>query len=319
MLKKIFVSFFCCLAVFFANNVNAGYIFGNVGIGKDPIAEGTVIIMDSVNAEIIQEVNLINQGYYESETLPDGVYRVYVESREIINGFISEGEPHYDFCSAQEYTVTGNNAVEVSASFRASVPTVILLLDGTISGRIIDSITEKGLANIKVMFLDVRTGLSRDQPTYTDSNGYFSWIFKRLPYSPELKVRFVDEEGVYLPKFAGGGDSDDFCMGAIYNIEKDPKILETMKTPADAIEDLIAAVNNIVMPVNAANSLIAKLEKAENFLIDKNPNNDNAACGQLKGFLGQLNGMVNSDKITQAEADVLLKAVAALQDSLGCS
>jgi hypothetical protein len=82
----------------------------------------------------------------------------------------------------------------------------------------------------------------------------------------------------------------------------------TILTPAQAIPNIITAINNLkaagVLNGGQANSLIVKLNHAIDSLTTK-PDQP-TACNQLQAFVNEVNAYVNSGKLTPAQADTLL-------------
>jgi hypothetical protein len=82
----------------------------------------------------------------------------------------------------------------------------------------------------------------------------------------------------------------------------------TILTPAQAIPNIITAINNLkaagVLNGGQANSLIVKLNHAIDSLTTK-PDQP-TACNQLQAFVNEVNAYVTSGKLTPAQADTLL-------------
>ncbi len=89
-------------------------------------------------------------------------------------------------------------------------------------------------------------------------------------------------------------------------------------TPAHAIQNLIALIISMGLPDGVTNSLIGPLNAASRVLIDDNPGNDIAACGELDAFINQVNAKVQSGQLTAMQASQLLQAANAIKASLGC-
>lgn len=316
------------LIVLISSKAYAGYLYGNVTVENGAyIINPTVTVMDAVNAEIVEVTQGSEKGYYQTGPLPDGRYKVYINGMTsrfcVVPGFITDEVPSPTFDGAQVFGVSGDIDVEASSSKYVEIECIFVHCLETrngISGKVADSESLIGLDNIYVNLVDPINGfpIVLDKQLQTDENGFFITSF--IGCGPvEVKVRFVDPANYYLSEFYGAGDYDDFSMGAVLDLSLYPDIKLTLsgQTPEDMIVDLIEEIE-LSLPTDVAESLTNNLEVSVNLLVDKNPNNDNAVCGMLKGFSNQLSGKVNSGAITQAEADALLESAKELHNLLEC-
>jgi hypothetical protein len=87
-------------------------------------------------------------------------------------------------------------------------------------------------------------------------------------------------------------------------------------TPAAALAKLITFVQG-VSGLNAGqrNSLLAKLNAASDSL---QRGNSNAACGQLNGFVNEVDADQKAGRLTSGDADTMTNAARQIQKSLGC-
>ena len=83
----------------------------------------------------------------------------------------------------------------------------------------------------------------------------------------------------------------------------------TVQSPAQGVENLQALVSTLertgALNRGNANALLAKLRAAEASLAR---GNETAAVNQLEAFVNQVNALVGSDRLTQAQADAMTAA-----------
>lgn len=109
------------------------------------------------------------------------------------------------------------------------------------------------------------------------------------------------------------------ALDAAGNVDPSPaSFIWTVVTPAQAINNLITTIGNMVLPGGVANNLSAPLGQASTLLNDNNPSNDIAACGKLNAFIDKVNAKVQNGQLTPAQASQLLQAANAIKVSLGC-
>jgi hypothetical protein len=89
-------------------------------------------------------------------------------------------------------------------------------------------------------------------------------------------------------------------------------------TPAQATQNLIAAIEGLGLPAGVATGLGAQLGQASTLLTDNNPNNDAAACGKLDAFMSQVKAKAKVGQLSPGQADQLLQAANVVKASLGC-
>jgi YVTN family beta-propeller protein len=90
-------------------------------------------------------------------------------------------------------------------------------------------------------------------------------------------------------------------------------------TPSQGIQKLIDTINNLDISMGAKTSLNVRLKNAIEFLIDNNPENDEAVCGSLDAFLAQVNSKEANKQLTLSQAADLRQQAIALKNSLGCA
>jgi hypothetical protein len=91
----------------------------------------------------------------------------------------------------------------------------------------------------------------------------------------------------------------------------------TILTPAQGIQQLIQLVKSMHLsePINSA--LITRLNAALQFL-SQGSRYDAGACGELGGFIEQVQGAQAHNEITPAQAFQLIKSAQAVEKALGC-
>jgi hypothetical protein len=89
----------------------------------------------------------------------------------------------------------------------------------------------------------------------------------------------------------------------------------TIKTPIQAIKDLITSVQGLPLNDGQKNSLISKLNAASDAI---NRGNLTAACNQLGAFINEVNALVQSQQLDQTIGQGLLGDAQAIQGALGC-
>jgi hypothetical protein len=85
-------------------------------------------------------------------------------------------------------------------------------------------------------------------------------------------------------------------------------------TPIPSVTDLQDLVRSFGLPRGTENSLLAKLDAALRAIED---DRTAAACGSLRAFANEVEAQ-RGKKITDSQADELLKMVAQIQADLGC-
>ncbi len=86
--------------------------------------------------------------------------------------------------------------------------------------------------------------------------------------------------------------------------------------PADAIRELVAAVETLNIGNGISNALDAKLDNAVKALEDVNENNNVAAINKLQAFINEVEAQAGN-MISQADADALIVAAQAIISMLG--
>ena len=89
----------------------------------------------------------------------------------------------------------------------------------------------------------------------------------------------------------------------------------TVQTPAEAIGTLITTVESYNLPAGIENSLIVKLETAQQILTDGNPNNDHTAINSLQSFINAVEAQ-RGGALTNEQADELIAAAQAIINNL---
>lgn len=92
----------------------------------------------------------------------------------------------------------------------------------------------------------------------------------------------------------------------------------TVKTPIEALQDLIAKVQAWVPPLNSgqANGLISKIDNAIKDL--KNKDNPAPACGKLGAFINQVQAFINNGTLTPAQGQPLIDCANMVLNAIGC-
>ena len=103
-----------------------------------------------------------------------------------------------------------------------------------------------------------------------------------------------------------GGDGTD--IGAV---EVQPGVCDS---PVNQIRELIVLVQSFHLQSGTADSLVVKLQAAANAL---DRGNTQAACGNLRAFLNEVNAL-RSKKLTVAQADLLLGQATHIRVALSC-
>jgi len=88
-------------------------------------------------------------------------------------------------------------------------------------------------------------------------------------------------------------------------------------SPEQAIQNLIDTVISMNLQKGTQTSLTSNLNSAIEKLIDNNPNNDSAACGQLGSFVNTVDAQ-DSKKITSEQADSLRGLASDIESAIGC-
>jgi hypothetical protein len=87
------------------------------------------------------------------------------------------------------------------------------------------------------------------------------------------------------------------------------------ETPSSEIQEVVACLQSLGLGQGITNSFVVKLNAALNSLLR---GNTTAACGQLAAFANEVQAQAGK-ALTQAQADQLLGAAAAIRSQLGCS
>ena len=95
------------------------------------------------------------------------------------------------------------------------------------------------------------------------------------------------------------------------NVSAPANFTWTVVTPAQAIQNLIATIGNLGLPVAVADSLTAPL-------ITIDVNDVPATCVQLHAFTHQVHLDVRHAQLTTLESNQLLRPARAIEVSLGC-
>jgi PKD repeat protein len=91
--------------------------------------------------------------------------------------------------------------------------------------------------------------------------------------------------------------------------------------PKQVIDELISIIQNLDdnVPQSVKTDIIATLEELSSILNDDNPNNDEAACGELGAFINQVNGAERDGTLTAEQADNLrTQAEVIMMNQLDC-
>lgn len=85
----------------------------------------------------------------------------------------------------------------------------------------------------------------------------------------------------------------------------------------EEIQTLIGLVEGLPLTVAEKNSLTVKLNAAINQL-SKNPPNIPPACGQLRAFINEVEALIKSGRLTEAEGEPLIDYAENIRTQLQC-
>jgi hypothetical protein len=175
------------------------------------------------------------------------------------------------------------------------------------------------LAGIKVSVMNAFNAMPLAD-TVADSTGYSFFSPKGIlvPYCAQVKVRFSDPNGFYLPQYYGTNGQDIFEKGLPVNMNVEASTSMVKLTPSISIDNFANSVNNSSLPPDTATVMSARLSRAKDIVNDSNPNNDVAACGTLKSIINEINAMQNSGKLSAYEADALRQSAVTASTTIGC-
>ena len=138
----------------------------------------------------------------------------------------------------------------------------------------------------------------------TDSDGYFLYRGKTACGVPQVKLRFVDQAGAFLPEYFGANGVDSFDRGESIDLEEGRILEEGLARirPVDQVEALRDEIEDMELPETTAEALQRALEIVESLLSDDDPNNDVGACGVLRAFVSQARRLLAAGDLLPEEA-----------------
>jgi hypothetical protein len=323
-----------------------GFLTGTIvdSKGGSALAEADVWIFDATTAELVTETKTDKLGYFSSDPLPQGFYKirikliVYQDSEckvhfeEFLGVEITADEfEHTDvFDTAQAFPVTNGNTTQIMRPAQygrcgdivhclpATVGIEGYVFDGDFpdpNGAELNGITFQAKNAVNAMPIFEGTSGFKGEP------GLIFWREDICGGSSDIKLRFIDPTGEFASEYYLD-QPDDFSLGATLDVTPWTKIdqkiiLERVSLP-DQIVNIGEAVEGMPLPENTTASLVHALDQAHGQLSDENPNNDKSACGLLKGFVNRLQGSLASGEMTQAEYDQLVESVESVRDGLDC-
>jgi hypothetical protein len=294
-----------------------------------------VKFLDAANAVLLLETKTDSSGRFSSSLVP-GTYKIRASGMITDKGqtlcaqdYFSEDQVGADsFDTGKVVMVSEGSTTAVEIALQGSETCAVICTEGNafLDFSITDKDTGDGIPGISFEFRDAFNALLTEFVWYQTSDlGEYSLSAKWSCHST-LKVRLVDPTGTYMPQYLGTSQSDDFESGlpvllASCADKEQPCLYQEVMlkvTPPQQLSQLLAEIANAGWPVNVQGSLSAPLEQAQKLLTDKNPNNDMAACGHLRGFTNQLKGKVDSGGLSQSAADELRAAAGAIASALRC-
>jgi hypothetical protein len=311
----------------------AAGITGIVSDERDltPIENIEVRFFDAVNATLETTGVTGATGFYNSGSLPNGVYRIRFQDPGLhapgfyIPTFAGAGGAD-DFCAATAYAVTADAGRQVDASMSFSPPVDAVKRDFNFQGTVSDGMTSLPLEGITVEFKDgvngsgLDTGANGGASVTTDSSGHYRAIVSLFVHD-RVKVRFSDSTGRYFPEYAGTSPrADDFCLGGTF-FNTTPNTVDAYLEPVPVdqqVQGLMDAVNNADLPKNIAAPLSATLVRTVDLLTDDISANDKSACAQIDAFASLLNIQEATGRLSAAHADALGLQAESLKTELGC-
>ena len=328
-ITKLPVMLFVALAsslVFTSAALPSGYIAGQIAL-KDIYLDGaTVTIFDNVNAEIMGTTTAGEKGIFQSGPLPQGSYKIhFIFAKYCVDEFLGAAGAHnntFDLAlnvSVKDDLTTDLAIVTVEPKDPVLCePRECVPQQGVITGSVFDISTKQYIPNIVVLFNDAVNAFPLYR-TRTGEKGEF--YFKQYGCGPfDVKVRFIDPQGIYNPEYYGAGGDDSFAKGLPIDFaDQALNISEDLakQTPSQQIGNIIDDIQGILPPQDAQ-PLISSLLPGKALLEDTNPNNDKGACGVLNGTVNKIKGLLSNGRMSQADADAMAASVEILRKDLGC-
>ena len=267
----------------------------NAGIDQT-VTEGDLVVFDGSGstdpdglADIVSYEWTFGDGDVGSGIAPSHTYEdngVYVATLTIED---TAGEVSID-----TVTITVENAAPIVGTITADETYFILGNDTTITTE--GGFTDAGVLDTHTALWDFGEGTAAGVVTETNGSGTVDGSFTYTlagTYSIELTV--TDNDG------DSGVSSNTITVEVV--------------TPAGAIQDLIELVESYNLPQGTENSLIAKLETAQQILTDGNPNNDHTAINSLNAFINAVEAQRGST-LTNQQADELIQNALAIITSI---
>ena len=128
------------------------------------------------------------------------------------------------------------------------------------------------------------------------SNGVAIITLDEITYTPDNDFTGVDSFGYTI-----SDGNDGFATATV---------MVTVITSEEGIGDLIDEVDELGIPQGPLTNIL-------NPLTDSNPNNDQAACGILTGFISMIQGFIADGTITSEEGQPLIDTANDIKISLG--
>ncbi|HEB14014.1 MAG TPA: hypothetical protein ENI09_01215 [candidate division WWE3 bacterium] len=134
-----------------------------------------------------------------------------------------------------------------------------------------------------------------------------TYLWTEDPDNPQTGILFnpTAVSPTFIPTIAGTYTFTLVVNDGVENSQPDTVVV-TVKTPAQAIQDLADLVETFNLQQGMTNSLDAKLDSAVNALDDLNENNDVVAVNSLYAFINAVEAQ-RGKSITDAQADELIE------------
>ena len=302
----------------------AGTISGTVVYSGDnnPIENVDVQFFDAQNSQLIATSVTGSRGFYNSGSIPDGIYRIRFSSPGYQPIFAAGEKPSKTFCESGEFLVSSQSDVVVNASLSLAVPMPYPMDDIAFQGEFIDGLTLAPIEGIQIIIKDGLSGLSYEpskEPIFSNESGTFSfgWYAKGL-----VRLRFYDPAGRYFPEFSFiDSRADDFCLGTTYFIGGHYNVGSKLTpVPTDQQPQVILdVIEEMLIPENVSTSLEAPLIRITDFLTDTNPKNDAAICPQFDSFISRIAIKERTGQLSVEDAEALRQLAETLGLELGCT